>query len=454
MYQHLVDQQRLFFLSGSTLPVSFRRQQLKKLYTSILEYSSELEAALYSDFKKCKFETNLSEITISLLSIKYALKHINSWSKAQKVRGSLLNFRSSDCIIPEPYGVSLIISPWNYPFLLAIDPLIAAISAGNCVVLKPSELSPATSSVIQRMLDNIFPSEYIAVIQGDADVSKQLLEVRFDKIFFTGSTRTGRLVYEAAAKNLTPVTLELGGKSPCIVSESANLSLAAKRIIWGKMMNAGQTCIAPDYILVSKNRKEQLIATLIETIELFYGKNIQANPDFPRIINEGHFSRLQALLSCGAIVFGGQTDRNDLYISPTIIDNVTWDSEIMKDEIFGPILPILEFECFDEIVEKIKKLEKPLALYIFSEDKKEIKTVLQNCSFGGGCVNDTISHLLNHRLPFGGVGNSGIGSYHGKFGFNTFSHFKSIVKRATWPDFSVRYAPYREQLINKMKKML
>ena len=454
MYQDIVESQRRFFLSGKTLSVSFRKKQLQKLQTAIKNYAPRIEEAIYKDFRKSGFEVYLSEIAMSLLSVKYAIKNIKSWSKPKRVKSSMLNFLSKDYIIPEPLGVSLIISPWNYPFLLAIDPLIAAISAGNCIILKPSELTPSTSAVIQEMLESIFEKEYITVIQGDALASQRLLSCRFDKIFFTGSTQVGKIVYKAAAENLTPVTLELGGKSPCIVTNSADLLIAAKRIIWGKLLNAGQTCVAPDYIIAHHTIKEQLIIRLKEVILSFYGSDIKRNPDFPRIINKKHFDRLTAFLSGGGgeIVEGGEIDRDELYISPTITDNVSWEDAIMQEEIFGPILPILTYDSFPEVLERINKLEKPLAFYLFSQDKEEIKTVQTDCHFGGGCINDTLSHLLNHQLPFGGVGNSGIGSYHGKFGFNDFSHFKSMVIRKTGIDIPIRYAPYNEGRLKFLRK--
>lgn len=452
MYQDIKNSQRLFFNSGQTLPVAFRKQQLKKLHAAISEYIPAIEKAVYVDFRKGNFEAFLTEIAMTLKSLKNAIKNVKAWAKPKRVGSSILNFISKECIVAEPFGVSLIISPWNYPFLLAIDPLIAAISAGNCAVLKPSELTPATSAVIEKMITSTFPKEYIAVIQGDASVSQELLNNKFDKIFFTGSTQVGRVVYDAASKNLTPVTLELGGKSPCIVTESAHLQTAAKRIIWGKMLNAGQTCIAPDYLWVHHSIKDKLIDELKRVISKFYGDDIQHNPDFCRIINEKHFKRLENLLAKGTIAAGGQTDAGDLYISPTIIDNITWDDEIMKEEIFGPLLPVLTYNSFEEIPVKLGTMDKPLALYLFTKNKAEIKTIKKRCHFGGGCINDTISHILNHHLPFGGVGNSGMGSYHGVFGFNEFSHFKGITNRKTWIDIPARYAPYSNKRLSLFRK--
>jgi aldehyde dehydrogenase (NAD+) len=454
MYQDIIEAQRLFFSSGETLSIAFRQDKLRKLQTAICNYTPRIEDAIYKDFRKSNFEVYLSEIMMSLQSIKYAIKNIKSWSKAKTVKGSVLNFPSKNYILPEPLGISLIISPWNYPFLLAIDPLIAAISAGNCVVLKPSELTPYTSSVIQDMLKSVFDENYVTVIQGDISISQHLLNNRFDKIFFTGSTEVGKIIYEAASKNLTPVTLELGGKSPCIVTESANLPIAAKRIIWGKMLNAGQTCVAPDYILVHHNIKEQLIEHLKKVIVSSYGVEIKNNPDFPRIINKKHFDRLMSYLTDRQIVIGGETDVEELFISPTIIDNISWNDTLMKEEIFGPILPILIYYSLPEVLEKINHLEKPLALYMFSQNKKEIQYIQTHCHFGGGCVNDTVSHLINHRLPFGGVGYSGTGSYHGKFGFDTFSHFKSIVIRITWIDLPFKYAPYNNRRLTFFRKYI
>ncbi|MDR1865229.1 MAG: aldehyde dehydrogenase [Bacteroidales bacterium] len=452
MYKEIIENQRRFFSSGSTLSVSFRKEQLQKLQAAIKNYAPKIEEAVYNDFRKSNFEVYMSETAMSLRSVKHAIKNVKSWSKPKCVKGSILNFPSKDYIIPEALGISLIISPWNYPFLLAVDPLIAAISAGNCVVLKPSELTAHTSAVIQEMVQNTFPKEYITVVPGDASTSRDLLSNRFDKIFFTGSTQVGKAVYKAAAIHLTPVTLELGGKSPCIVTDSADLPIAAKRIIWGKMLNAGQTCVAPDYVIVHHSVRQQLIDQLKRVIFSFYGSDIKQNPDFPRIISEAHFKRLQAFLSNGQIVVGGDTDMEALYISPTIIDNVSWEDAIMKEEIFGPILPVLTYHSFAEVLAKMKELEKPLALYLFSKNRKEIKDIQACCRFGGGCINDTISHLLNHQLPFGGVGYSGSGSYHGKFGFNDFSHFKSIVVRKTWVDIPVRYAPYSKERLKFLRK--
>ncbi|MDR1919671.1 MAG: aldehyde dehydrogenase [Tannerellaceae bacterium] len=452
MYREIIENQRRFFSSGSTLPVSFRKEQLRKLQAAIKHYAPKIEEAVYKDFRKSNFEVYMSETAMSLRSVAYAIKKVKSWAKPKAVKGSILNFPSKDYIIPEPLGVSLIISPWNYPFLLAIDPLIAAISAGNCVVLKPSELSVHTSALIQEMVQNTFPQEYITVILGDASTSQDLLSNRFDKIFFTGSAQVGKAVYKAAAAHLTPVSLELGGKSPCIVTDSADLSIAAKRIIWGKMLNAGQTCVAPDYVIVHHSVKQELIEQLKQAVFSFYGSDIKQNPDFPRIINEAHFKRLQAFLSNGQILVGGDTDLETLYISPTIIDKISWEDAMMKEEIFGPILPVLTYHSFAEVLAKMSVMEKPLALYLFSKNSKEIKDIQSHCHFGGGCINDAISHLLNHQLPFGGVGYSGSGSYHGKFGFNDFSHFKSMLMRKTWIDIPLRYAPYTKGKLKFLRK--
>jgi aldehyde dehydrogenase (NAD+) len=433
--------------------VSFRKESLKKLNSVIKKYEKEVIAALYADFKKPELEVLLTETGIVYSELKTTISNIHSWAKPKKVWPSLLNFPSSDFIYSEPYGDVLIIAPWNYPFQLAICPLIAAVAAGNKVTLKPSELSTNTAAVISKIISEVFGKDHVEVIEGGIEVSGQLLKQRWDYIFFTGSTTVGKIVAKSAAENLTPVTLELGGKNPCIVDETANLNLAAKRIIWGKMMNAGQTCIAPDYLLVHANVKEKLIALLQLEIQNAFGENPQQSNDFARIINHKNWKRQLNLLENHQIIYGGQSDEKSLYIAPTLVNEPNMESKLMKEEIFGPVLPIISYQTADDIKKCISKFEKPLSFYLFSKDKTFIKTILETYSFGGGCINDTVVHFGNKRLPFGGVGHSGMGSYHGKRSFDTFSHKKSILKKANWLDIPLRYAPYKNKL-ELLKKIL
>lgn len=441
-FENIVARQRVYFRNGHTLPVSFRVAQLHTLQNEVKKRHADIEAALEADLKRNHFESFFAETLLILTTLKNAINNTARWASPKRICPSILNFYSSDKIIPEPYGISLIISPWNYPFLLSLSPLVAAISAGNCAVLKPSELSPASSAILAEIICSAFPEEYVAVIQGDADTAHTLLEHEFDKIFFTGSARVGSLVLQAAAKYITPVTLELGGKSPCIITESADLPVTSRRIIWGKMLNAGQTCVAPDYILVPRPKRDELISQLVESISAFYGKDIRRNPDFPRIINEKNHARLISYLDSDKVVWGGEHDCEDLYFGPTIMVDVAWEDRVMAEEIFGPILPVITYDSLEEVIERVNARGKPLALYLFTNDKKQIEMLWSRCRFGGGCVNDTLSHFINGRLPFGGVGNSGMGSYHGKWGFDTFSHYKSLAHRAVRPDIPLRYPPY------------
>lgn len=454
MIKEIIERQRDFFWSGATLPVDFRLKQLKKLHKAIGGRSGDIEKALADDLRRHGFETFLAETTSVLMALKLALKKTANWARPARIKSSPTNFRSSDQLWPEPLGVTLIISPWNYPFQLALAPLIAALSAGNCVVLKPSELAPATSALLRSLLESIFPPEYVAVIEGDADTAQELLSQKFDKIFFTGSTRVGRLVMKAAAENLTPVILELGGKCPTLVTETADLDVAARRIIWGKLLNAGQTCIAPDYILVHRSIENDLTTALIKAVKTFYGSDIHGNQDYPRLINSNHFDRLIQLLDQGKIVWGGGRERSDLYLEPTIMRNVNWGDPIMAEEIFGPILPILAYDSLEEMIALLKPRPKPLALYLFTGRPAEVEKIWTECSFGGGCVNDTISHFNNDNLPFGGVGESGQGAYHGRWGFDGFSHFKSLVNRRTTPDWHLRYPPYSDRKTGPLRRLL
>lgn len=436
--------------------ISTRKESLKKLLQVIINHEEAIIKALYDDFKKPAFEAVLTETNYVISDLKETIKNINSWAKPKKVRSSILNFPSSDYIYSEPYGHVLILAPWNYPFQLALCPLVAAVAAGNKVTLKPSELTPNTSHIISKIISETFAVKDVVVITGDATVATQLLSKRWDYIFFTGSVSVGKIVAQAAAVHLTPVTLELGGKSPCIVDETADLELSARRIVWGKIINAGQTCVAPDYILVHQKVKKEFATYLIQEIEKALGTNPEQSPDFARIVNFKNWQRLNDLLSNETIIYGGQTNKDTLYIAPTLLDEPKSTSPVMNEEIFGPILPILSFQNKTDVEKVIKSFEKPLALYIFSTNKSFTDEILQKYSFGGGCVNDTVVHLVNNRLPFGGVGNSGMGAYHGKLSFDIFSHKKAIVKRGTWLDLPIRYAPYNEKLktIRKILKLI
>ncbi|SFF32292.1 aldehyde dehydrogenase [Flavobacterium xueshanense] len=436
--------------------IKSRKESLKKLLHVITQNEQAIILALYNDFKKPAFEAVLTETNYVISDLKETIKNIDSWAKPKKVMASFLNFPSSDYIYSEPFGNVLILSPWNYPFQLALCPLIAAVAAGNKVTLKPSELTPNTSNIIAKIISETFAVKDVVVITGDATVAANLLSKRWDYIFFTGSVAVGKIVAKAAAENLTPVTLELGGKSPCIVDETANLELSAKRIVWGKIINAGQTCVAPDYILLHHKIKAIFVKLLIEEIEKALGTNPEESPDFARIINLKNWQRQLSLLENQKILFGGQSNRDSLYLAPTLLDEPKIDSLVMTEEIFGPILPILSYESKADMHKIISSFEKPLSLYLFSQNKLFIDEVLQKYSFGGGCINDTVIHLANNRLPFGGVGNSGMGAYHGKLSFDIFSHKKAIVKRGTWLDIPIRYAPYKNKLktIQKVLKWL
>ena len=436
--------------------INFRKEILIKLLNTVIIHENEIIQALHDDFKKPAFESVLTETSQVVLELKHVIKNMKKWAKPRRVFPSLLNFPSKDYIYKEPYGKVLIIAPWNYPFQLALCPLISAVAAGNQVVVKPSELTPKTSEIIVKIIHKVFDKNHVEVIEGGIEVSQKLLSERWDYIFFTGSVAVGKIVAQAAAENLTPVTLELGGKNPCIIDETANLKLAAKRIVWGKFVNAGQTCIAPDYILVQKNIKKHFVNFLKEEITKAYGENPEESPDFARIINAKNWQRLVDLIEPEKVFFGGESNPKDNYIAPTIVEETALESPIMQEEIFGPILPILAYKKESEIAAVISRFEKPLALYVFSENPGFQKRIIQNYSFGGGCVNDTIIHFANKRLPFGGVGHSGIGAYHGNLSFDTFSHQKSIVKKANWLDLPLRYAPYQDKLatIRKILKWL
>ena len=432
---------------------NFRKEKLIKLLNVVNIYENEIIQALYDDFKKPAFEAVLTETSYVISELKDTIKNLKKWAKPKKVFPSILNFPSTDYIYKEPYGKVLIIAPWNYPFQLALCPLISAVSAGNQVVLKPSELTPKTSKIIAKIIDAVFDKSHVEVIEGGIEVAQKLLAQRWDYIFFTGSVAVGKIVAKAAAENLTPVTLELGGKNPCIIDKTANIKLAAKRIVWGKFINAGQTCIAPDYILIQKDVKSLFISYLKEEITKAYGSNPSLSPDYARIINTKNWQRLVNMMEHEKVIFGGQTVIENYYIAPTLIEDSSLDSLVMCEEIFGPILPILTYEIDAEIDTILSRFEKPLALYVFTKNHTFSKNIIQKYSFGGGCINDTLVHFSNKRLPFGGVGHSGIGAYHGSLSFDLFSHKKSIVKKANWLDLQIRYAPYKNKLTT-IKKIL
>ncbi|MCR2822291.1 aldehyde dehydrogenase [Lederbergia panacisoli] len=435
----LVTKQKGFFRTGTTRDITYRLDALQKLRIAIKSNEQVLIDALKEDLNKSEFDAYTSEIGLVLEEIRFAIKHLRLWVKPKRVKTPITHIGARSFILSEPYGTALIISPWNYPFQLAIVPLIGAISAGNCSVIKPSELTPKTSKVLAKLISDLFPEEYISVVEGDAETSQALLNEQFDYIFFTGSVSVGKIIMEAAAKNLIPVTLELGGKSPCIVHKDANIKLAAKRIAWGKFTNAGQTCIAPDYLYLHKSIKNQFLQQFKETTIDLYGKQPLTNENFTRIVSARHFGRLTSFLDNGEIFIGGGYNQEKLTIEPTVLTNITWEDPIMQDEIFGPILPVLEFEELPDVLEGIHRHPKPLSLYIFTENNKVQEKVLSDVSFGGGCVNDTVYHFASPYLPFGGVGSSGIGAYHGKGNFDSFSHQKSILKQTTLFDIPYRY---------------
>ncbi len=448
-----IEEQRTYFFTHETKQVKFRLAALKKLRKAILQYEERLYDAFAKDLHKSKFEAYATEIGIVLEELGNHISNLGRWAEPKQVWSSLVHFKSKSVIYTEPFGHVLIIAPWNYPFQLLINPLIGAISAGNVVTLKPSPFTPTISQVMDNMIRETFDARYINLFQGSKEVNQELLSHKFDYIFFTGSPSFGRYVMETAAKTLTPITLELGGKSPCIVDSDANMAVAARRIAWGKFVNAGQTCIAPDYIFVHKSVKKDLLQKLKENIEAFYGKNPKESIDFGRIVNVDAFDRLTGYLKHGDIFTGGETDRNERFIAPTIIDNVKPDFPIMQQEIFGPILPVMEFEDIQEVINYLNSNPKPLAFYYFSESCKRQKDILMKTTSGGGCINDTLMHVGNSELPFGGVGNSGLGRYHGKTSFDTFSNFRSIIKKSTWIDIPIRYAPYKNKL-NIVKMLL
>ena len=436
---------KAFFNTHKTKNLKFRKQQLKLLSKNIKNHENELLDALYKDLGKSKVEAYATEIGMLLKSIKLMRKELKNWSKTKQTDTPLYLFPTKSYIKKEPYGTVLIIGPFNYPVQLVFEPLIGAIAAGNTAIVKPSELTPHVAIVIKDIIEDTFDEAYVSVVEGGIEETQTLLSLPFDYMFFTGSEKAGKIVYEAAARKLIPVTLELGGKSPVIVDDTANIKVASERISFGKFTNAGQTCVAPDYILVQRKVKNDLIKALKKTITEFYGENIEKSPDFGRIVNQKHFNRLNDLIQIHKdnVVFGGNSSKEDLYIEPTLLDNITNDNKIMKEEIFGPILPIITYDNFDEVLEIIQSKSKPLSLYLFSEDENMTHRVLEELSFGGGAINDTLMHLANPNLPFGGVGSSGIGQYHGKYSFDTFSHMKSYTFKSTRLESSLFFPPYK-----------
>lgn len=449
------NNQKELFYSAKTKDINFRINNLKKLKKVIKENEDKILDALYKDLRKSNFEGFATEIGIIYSELNLHIKNLRKWSKTEKVKNSIINFPSKSYVYKDPYGVVLIIGPFNYPFQLVISPLIGAISAGNCAIIKPSENTKNTALLLEKIINENFNKNFIKVVNplGGKDVVSYLLNLNFDYIFFTGSVKVGKIVMEKASKNLIPLTLELGGKSPCIIDNSAKLTLAAKRIVWGKFLNAGQTCVAPDYIFVQKDIKDKLLEELKKEILIQFGNNSKSSPDFPRIVNLQSFSRLKNYLKDGDIYFGGNSDENDLYLDPTLLINIKQNSLIMEEEIFGPILPILEYSNLDEVISYVTKKDKPLALYYFSENSSSIERILNLTTSGGVTINDTIIHVASSYLPFGGVGSSGMGSYHGKASFDIFTHKKSVIKRGTFAEFPLRFAPYNNK-INLLKKIM
>ena len=440
----LVEKQRAYFYSNKTLNIDRRIHALKQLQTCILKYEKEIAKALEADLEKSNFESYMCETGLVLSEISYMLKHIRKFSREKRVHTPLAQFHSRSFTKPGPYGVVLIMSPWNYPFLLSLDPLIDAIAAGNTVILKPSAYSPHTSALIKKMIHECFEPEMITVVTGGRTENTSLLEEHFDYIFFTGSQNVGKEVMKKASVHLTPVTLELGGKSPCIIDSTADLKLAARRIVFGKYLNCGQTCVAPDYICCHSSIKDVFLDEVRRQIQIQFGEHPLSNPDYGKIINEKHFNRISGLIDADKVICGGHTDPDTLRIEPTVMDHITYKDKVMQEEIFGPIMPILTYDSLDDLICKINSMPHPLALYFFTRDKAAARKVTSQCQFGGGCINDTIIHLATSEMSFGGFGESGMGGYHGKEGFRTFSHYKSIVDKKTWLDLPMRYQPYKE----------
>ena len=455
MIKNIYSKQKKFFESGKTRELDFRIETLKKLKNIIKKNEADILNALQSDLGKSEFEGYSTEIGLIYDEINLSIKNIRKWSKIKKVKSPIIYYPSKSYIYKEPYGVTVIIGPFNYPFQLVLAPLIGAIAAGNTAMIKPSESTVKTAKIIEKIINNNFSKEYLRVVNplGGKETVTELVELPVDYIFFTGSVKVGKIIMEKASKNLTPLTLELGGKSPCIVDKDAKLEYAAKRIVWGKLINAGQTCIAPDYLYVHKSIKNKLLELIVKEIKKQYGENLRENKDYPRIVNRITIERLEKYISEGHIYFGGDIDKDKMYMEPTILTNIKEDSKVMEEEIFGPILPVIEFQKLDEVISYVTKRDKPLALYYFSESKSNIEKVLKSTTAGGVTINDTIIHVANPSLPFGGVGSSGMGKYHGKASFDTFSHEKSVMKRGTFIEFEIRFAPF-EGKIKLLKKVM
>jgi aldehyde dehydrogenase (NAD+) len=451
----LLQQQEAYFTSRATLSYEFRKGQLEKLKAALYQYEQEIYDALYMDLKKNKEECWVTEIGFTIAEINYAVKQLKKWMRPKRVRTNLLNFPSKSFIQAEPLGVVLIIGPWNYPLQLLLAPLVGAIAAGNCVVLKPSEHAPATAAILQTIIEQTFDKSYISVVQGDGAIviPEMMNNFRFDHVFYTGSTQVGTIIYEMAAKKLVPVTLELGGKSPCIIEKDANLKVTAKRIALTKFSNAGQMCVAPDYLLIHESIKTAFLKELQQQIEAFYNAESVRDYHFGKIINERSFNRLVQFIQKEHVIYGGKTDAATQFIEPTLLDNITVDAPVMKEEIFGPLLPVISWQQEEEVYAIIKANKNPLALYIFTSSDTKANQWLSTIPFGGGCINNASLHLTNHHLPFGGRGNSGIGAYHGRFSFDTFSHKKGIMKTATWLDPAIKYPPFKGKL-NLFKKVI
>lgn len=446
---------RSYFNSGATLSYEFRKRQLQLLKSSVLQHEHEIYSALYADLKKNKEESWVTEIGFLIAEINHTLKHLSNWMKPKKVSTNLVNLPSKSYIHTEPLGVVLIIGPWNYPLQLLFTPLVGAIAAGNCVVLKPSEYAPATAAVMEKIIRETFSAEYISYVQGAGHevIPPMMNQFRFDHVFYTGSTQVGKIIYKMAAEQLVPVTLELGGKSPCVVDRDANIKIAAKRITLTKFSNAGQMCVAPDYVLVHESIKEVFVNELKDAIDRFFTKDPSINDEYAKIINRNQFERVVAYMQEGKVIYGGKSNEERLYIQPTILEEVSLNSKVMTQEIFGPVLPLISYSGFDEALNIINHNPKPLAFYIFTNNKSTEKKWLQSVAFGGGCVNNASWHLTNFNLPFGGLGNSGLGSYHGKFSFDVFSHHKAVMKTPTWFDPKIKYPPFRGKL-NLFKKII
>lgn len=453
-YKEIIKSQRKMFHTGITKDVSFRLDILRELKDSIKRHEEEIIDALYKDFKKSAFETYETEIGVTLQEINHFIEKLKKWSKPEKVKTPIFHFPAKSRIYREPYGVVFIVAPWNYPFQLTLSPLIGAIAAGNCGIITVSQKVSNTSEILNKIISETFNGDHIKFIPGGSTVAKEILKEKLDYIFFTGSVSVGKNIMKAASENLTPITLELGGKSPTIVDIDAYIPLAAKRIVWGKFINAGQTCIAPDYVLAQRDVKDKLIDEMKKYIVKFYGENPMESEDYPRVISKSQYDRLSKLLLNGKILHGGRTDEEELYVEPTLMDNVTWDDEIMQEEIFGPILPILEYENIYDVIETVNSHPKPLALYLFTDNESTEEKIIENISYGGGCINDTILHLSSPHLPFGGVGSSGMGRYHGKESFNTFTHEKSVFKNSKILDLKFRYPPYTEGGLKLLRKFL